>query len=82
MKSNNRFWTISFLSIVFLFFLQLTTALIEAIYTVNLLGSSLNLYAAGIGWLLFPAFLFLVPLRTRIMKSKTKSPNSGLTVIL
>ena len=59
MNTPHKFWIFGFLSIMFLFFLQLSTRLIEVIYTLNLLGSGLNPYAAGIVWMLFAGLLFL-----------------------
>ncbi|MHA1612998.1 MAG: endonuclease/exonuclease/phosphatase family protein [Promethearchaeota archaeon] len=76
MSSSNKLWTFGFLSIFFIFFLQLTTGLIEAIYTVNLLGSSLNFYAAGIVLLLGGGLLFVIPLRIRLVQKFSHKPES------
>ena len=79
MKSDHFLWKVGFLSIIFLFFLQLATLLIGAIYSVNLLGSSLNLYAAGIAWMLSSGLLIFLPIKIKLLKKQEQSQNSFLT---
>lgn len=76
MSESSKIWSFGFLGIFFLFFMQLSTLLIEAIYSVNLLGSSLNLYAAGIIWMLGSGLLVFIPLKIRIAQKSSKNPSS------
>ncbi|UYP47637.1 hypothetical protein NEF87_003922 [Candidatus Lokiarchaeum ossiferum] len=79
MESNHFLWKVGFLSIIFLFFLQLATFLIGAIYSVNLLGSSLNLYAAGIAWMFSSGLLIFLPLKIKLLRKPELSQNSFLS---
>ena len=49
-----------FLAILFLFFLQQLTFLVESIYMLNLLNTEMDIRAAGIALLLLPGILYLV----------------------
>ncbi len=82
MNGTSKTLTVIFLSIMFLFFFQLTTALIEAIYTVNLLGSSMNASAAGIVWFLCSGLLFLLPAVFRMFRIENRgAPYRNLSLV-
>ncbi len=69
---------IGLMSVMYLFFFQLFTELLEAIYMTDLLNTAMDLYAAGILFLLFSIGLLKINVRRKFLKKYIKKENSQL----
>ena len=69
---------IGLMSVMYLFFFQLVTYLLEAIYMTDLLNTAIDAYAAGILFLFFSIFLLRINLGKKFLKKYIKKENSPL----
>lgn len=69
---------IGLMSVMYLFFFQLVTSLLEAIYMTDLLNTSMDAWAAGIMFILFSITIIGIPIQKKIFQKYVKDENSPL----